>query len=233
MADKGPAKKVGPLPIYGWGLVGAGTYLAYYLYQSHSSNVNAAQTAAANGTVGGTTPLTLDPSVTGVASTSSNTTNPFTTWRQTVLDALTKNGLSQSQALTALNDYLAGQAIPDAKSANVLKNVLGAVGLAPGYGYLPVTIAKTATPVTSTHTPSETFTTTPRTGGAAPRVPVTTPSVPKAPKATTPKKQPKVVKEFSPLRPLKGYVPKVTKFIGGNPKASKKLLNQFGVNGTL
>lgn len=176
MADKGPAKKIGPLPVYGWAAVGGGTYLAYYLYKSHSSNVAAAQTAAANGTVGGVTPL-LDPSYSTAASTSSVTTDPFQTWRTSVLSALQANGLSQSAAITALNDYLAGQAIPNANSANVLKNVLGTIGLAPGYGYLPVTAAKTAPPVTTTHTPSETtHVTTPRVGGGGVRIPVATPA---------------------------------------------------------
>jgi hypothetical protein len=169
MAEKGPAKKIGPLPVYGWAAVGGGTYLAYYLYKQHSSNVNAAQTAAANGTVGGVNPLPLDPALSGVASTSSVATDPFQTWRTSVLSALQAQGLSQSAAITALNDYLAGQAIPNATSANVLKNVLGTIGLAPGYGYLPVTAAKTAPPVTTTHTPSETHVTTPNTGGGGSR----------------------------------------------------------------
>ena len=162
MADKGPTKKVGPLPVWGWGAVGAGTYLAYYLYKSHANNVAAAQTTAANGTIGGTTSL-LDPNVTGAASTSSVTTDPFQSWRSSVLSSLQAGGLSSSDSITALNDYLAGQPIPNAVSANVLKNVLGTIGLAPGYGYLPVQAAKTAAPVTTTHTPSETHVTTPNT----------------------------------------------------------------------
>lgn len=190
MADKGPTKKVGPLPVWGWGAVGAGTYLAYYLYKSHSNNVAAAQTTAANGTIGGTTSL-LDPSVTGAGSTSSVVTNPFQTWRTNVLAALQGKGLSSGAALTALNDYLAGQAVPNATSGNALKAVLGDIGLAPGYGYLPVTIAKTAPPVTKTHTPTETHVTTPNTGGGGSRP--TTPSrvVPATPAPRPPTVRPR------------------------------------------
>lgn len=187
MADKGPTKKVGPLPVWGWGAVGAGTYVAYYLYKSHSNNVAAAQTTAASGTIGGTTSL-LDPNLTGAASTSSVVTNPFQTWRSNVLAALQGKGLSSGAALTALNDYLAGQAVPNATSGNALKSVLGEIGLAPGYGYLPVTIAKTAPPVTKTHTPTETHVTTPNTGGGGSR-PATPSRV--VPATTAPKARPK------------------------------------------
>jgi hypothetical protein len=182
MAEKGPTKKVGPLPVWGWGAVGAGTYLAYYLYKSHANNVAAAQTTAANGTIGGTTSL-LDPNLTGAASTSSVTTNPFQTWRSNVLAALQGKGLSSGAALTALNDYLAGQAVPNATSGNALKDVLGTIGLAPGYGYLPVVVAKTAPPVTTTHTPTETHVTTPTTGGGGSRPATPSRVVPPAPKA--------------------------------------------------
>jgi len=180
MAEKGPTKKVGPLPVWGWGAVGAGTYLAYYLYKSHANNVAAAQTTAANGTIGGTTSL-LDPNLTGAASTSSVSTNPFQTWRTNVLAALQGKGLSAGAAMTALNDYLAGQAVPNATSGNALKSVLGDIGLAPGYGYLPVVVAKTAPPVTTTHTTSETHVTRPNTGGGGSRPATPNPVVPAAP----------------------------------------------------
>jgi hypothetical protein len=190
MAEKGPTKKVGPLPVWGWGAVGAGTYLAYYLYKSHANNVAAAQTTAADGTIGGTTSL-LDPNLTGAASTSSVVTNPFQTWRSNVLAALQGKGLSSGAALSALNDYLAGQAVPNATSGNALKAVLGDIGLAPGYGYLPVTIAKTAPPVTTTHTPTETYVTTPTTGGGGSRPAAPAPVVTAKP-ATKPNTPPKV-----------------------------------------
>jgi hypothetical protein len=167
---KAPAalsKKAGGLPTWAWiPIIGGVGYVGYKLYEDYKAN------AAASGTTTGasTTPLTT---ATGTTTTSTTTTQEtLAAWKAGALAAIAKIGggkyLSPSQALAALNAYLAGRPVSQ-KAANAINRALVTTGLPP-LGTVPPIIVEASTPGTTTSPSTNTHvSSTPRPAPRAPR----------------------------------------------------------------
>lgn len=179
---KAPAalsKKAGGLPTWAWiPIIGGVGYVGYKLYEDYKAN------AAASGTTTGasTTPSTTGDSsgggggsttATGTTTTSTTTTQEtLAAWKAGALAAIAKIGggkyLSPSQALAALNAYLAGRPVSQ-KAANAINRALVTTGLPP-LGTVPPIIVEASTPGTTTSPSTNTHvSSTPRPAPRAPR----------------------------------------------------------------
>ena len=146
----GLKKKAGPLPIWGWFGVAAGTYLLYRWYSARQA-ANAA--TAASGTTGGT----LIPNDIGLPAASSTGAGTFTSmaaWQQAFLTFLTGNGLSPGDALNAVSAYTQGNCVSQS-AYNALAAGLSSssVGLPPGFT-APPTLSVCPSSTTTTAAPS-------------------------------------------------------------------------------
>ena len=107
-SGSGISKKLGPLPYWGWGLVGVGTFLVYR-YLKDRSAANSALTAS--GTTGGTTiPAGALQSAT-TSATGQGTFSSTSSWVQAALDYLTTNGLNGGDAFNGITAYLNGNCV--------------------------------------------------------------------------------------------------------------------------
>lgn len=151
---KGISKKLGPLPYWGWGAVGVGTYLVYrYLRARSAANAG----IAASGTTGGT----LIPNDIGLPAATAIGAGTFSSqagWEQAALTFLTGNGQSPGDALNGINQWLQGNCVSEA-AYNAISQALvsTSVGLPPGYTTLPtlsVCPAPQQTPTPSNPSPA-------------------------------------------------------------------------------
>jgi hypothetical protein len=151
-SGSGIAKRLGPLPYWGWALAAVGGYIGYRYLQARNS------AAAASGTTGGT----LIPNDIGLpASTTATGAGSFSSisqWTQAMLTYLTGNGVSPADALNGVTSWLNGncvsQTIYNQLSAGIVSS---SVGLPPGYTNVPtlsVCPSPTQTPTTTNPAPA-------------------------------------------------------------------------------
>jgi hypothetical protein len=116
MAEKKPAKaggsgvskKLGPLPYWGWGAVGIGTYVIYRYLKARSAAESA---LTASGTTGGTTiPAGALQTASSTAS-GQGTFGSTSAWVQAALDYLTSNGVDGGDAFNGITAYLNGNCV--------------------------------------------------------------------------------------------------------------------------
>ncbi len=131
---KGLKKKLGPLPYWGWGAVGAGTFLVYrYLKARSAANAN----TAASGLTGGS----LIPNDVGLPNPQNEPAGNFSSvaaWTQAALAFLTSGGMNPADALNAVTSWLNGNCVSQA-AYNGLGQALASnqVGLPPGFTSVP------------------------------------------------------------------------------------------------
>lgn len=130
-------KKLGPLPIWAWGLAGVGGYVAYKKFASRGAAVSSDGTAgASNGGPSSSDGIGVSgqaPSGGGVGSgfsdgSSSNTTQ---TWASQAVNYLVQNGQVPIAASNAITAYLAGKPLSPAQQ-NMVNIALSALGSPPG-----------------------------------------------------------------------------------------------------
>jgi len=150
--------KIGPLPLWGWGAVGAGVYAVYSIYRRHNANLAAAgATTVPLGVGTATNPGNGTP---GAITTSTPSTSPtIAGLRAKFLAQATAQGgggLTQAQALDAWNRFISGQAL-SGRAAQATKNIIGnlsAGGFIPAGVSTVVNIAAPAAGTTTAHTPT-------------------------------------------------------------------------------
>jgi hypothetical protein len=130
---KGIGTKLGPLPYWGWALVGGGTFLTYRFLRARSAASAAAGTSAAQGLTGGT----LIPNDIGLPSGTANAQATFSTvagWQEALLQFLTGNGMSPGDAFSAAEGYLGGTCVSQAAYNGLAAAFISPnVGLPPGF----------------------------------------------------------------------------------------------------
>lgn len=144
---KGVSTRLGPLPYWGWALVGGGTFLAYRFLRARSA-ANASN--AASGTTGGG----LIPNDIGLPSVTGGTTASFSSipaWTEAMLSFLTGNGMSPGDAYSAATSFINGNCVSQA-AYNALAAGLNSpnVGLPPGFFSSPTLTVCPQTQQTST-----------------------------------------------------------------------------------
>lgn len=176
----GLQKKLGPLPIWAWAAVVVGTYLLYHYLKSRNSAASAAGSAVGGTVAGGNNAPGLgyqigpggqiyDPTTGTVLGTLSGTTpntgSDTTTpqgWLAAAQSALQGLGLDNNTINGALNDYVAGNPLPQSEY-NIVQEALKIVGAAPSSlgnpSLAPPPVTPTAPPSptpapTSTNNPS-------------------------------------------------------------------------------
>lgn len=134
-SGKGLKKKLGPLPYWGWALVGAGTFLGYR-YLKDRSAANAA--LAASGLTGGTT-IPDDTGTTTATTTGAGSFVSQAAWEQAMLTFLTSSsGLDPADALNAVTSWLNGNCVTQAGYNAISAAIVStSVGLPPGYTNIP------------------------------------------------------------------------------------------------
>lgn len=118
-------KKVGPLPIWAYGVIAVGAYFVY----EHYKNTQAANAAVANaGTVPAINNAPVSPTDTsGIGVSSSSPTD----WLSQAESALSNLGYSSSVSQPALQNYFAGQTLTP-QEYNAIESVVKLIGQAPG-----------------------------------------------------------------------------------------------------
>jgi hypothetical protein len=159
MADNALTKKLGPLPRWGWGAVGGGVFLAYFLYKRYESGTTTGTTTTS--TSGGTSVPIVDVvdstpnATTGTTTTTTPTATSFTNfteWEQAVIKHLNTLGLSPATSVNAVQSWIRGGCVTQ-QGYNGLSSAVGAVGLPPGFGTsLPTLSVCASAPTTPTTT---------------------------------------------------------------------------------
>lgn len=209
-------KKLGPLPVWGWGVIaGVVILVGYYYYSNNKKAANAGEAdvvissddlfksiAGGSGGVGGSG---------GATSTEPVNYETNTSWRQKGVALLIGSGVSPLKAQAALDNYIQGNPLTS-EQAGYVNTVITALGLPPDgtFGIPSVLGAPAATPApTPTVTPpaptvappaptGATGATSARAGTPAPTPAAPTPSPTTTVKATTPP----AVKQTKKLRVL-------------------------------
>jgi len=145
---KGLGKRAGPLPIWGWAAVAAGSFVAYRFIKARNS---ANAVLASTGTTGGTT-IPADLSSVGSAiSTGAGSFSSMAAWEQAAITYLTGNGLAPTDALNAISAYTSGSCV-DQSAYNALAGAISSssVGLPPGFtSPAPLTVCPGSTAPTT------------------------------------------------------------------------------------
>lgn len=155
---KGLSKKVGPLPVWGWGAAGISSLLIVRYLRARS----AANNTAASGTTGANLTPAEESALAALdgAGTTTSATSVFpnfsstSQWLEAGLTFLTGNGLDAGDAYTGLNAYLNGNCVSQA-AYNAISQMLvsTSVGLPPGFS-APPALSVCATPAATTTNPS-------------------------------------------------------------------------------
>jgi hypothetical protein len=154
-SGKGLKKKLGPLPLWGWGASAVGVFLVYRYLKAR----NAAAAAAASGLSGGSLPPNAignpPPGSPGSAASGAGTFSSIAAWEQAGLTFLVAGGLSPGQAFNSLNNWLQGNCVSQA-AYNALSAMIvsSSVGLPPGYSNIPTLTVCPATAQTPTPPPA-------------------------------------------------------------------------------
>lgn len=137
-AGKGLKKKIGPLPLWGWGAAGMGTFVVYRWWKGRQA-VNAAgvSTALTGGTSippGGTV-VTSAPTTTGSGASTGSGFTSYAQWLSAAIAQLTGQGVNGADALNGIQSWLNGSCV----SQNIYNDIAGLitnpnVGLPPGWG---------------------------------------------------------------------------------------------------
>jgi hypothetical protein len=156
---KGLSKKVGPLPVWGWGAAGVSSLLIVrYLRARSSANAS----VAANGTTGDTLTPSEESALAALegAGTTSSATSSFPNfsstaqWFEAGLEFLTGNGVDAGDAYNGLNAYLNGNCVSQAAYTAISQMLAStSVGLPPGFS-APPTLSVCASPVATSTNPS-------------------------------------------------------------------------------
>jgi hypothetical protein len=129
------ARKLGPLPVWGWAAVGGGTFLVYVLYRRYKAGSATAPNLALTG---GTSIPTSGTTTTTGSGTSLPTT--LAQWEADALSMMTGPNYSAAQAFNDLTAWLSGQPV-SAAGYNALSAALAQLGAPPGINAPPITVA--------------------------------------------------------------------------------------------
>lgn len=125
-------KKVGPLPLWGWGALGAAAYLVYRYISSSSSSASSGVVPVA--------PTTSQPvDIPGTSTSGGTTPTSFSTlgeWVDAALGQMTGANYTPVQASNDLNAWLSGSCVSQAGYA-ALNGILTSIGVPPGYSTAP------------------------------------------------------------------------------------------------
>lgn len=134
--------KLGPLPVYAWGLIGAGIFVGYYVYKKRtSSSGDSATGSAADLLAGGSTDGgsgTGELATTGGSSTGNGGSDSpsLAQWGANVSNWLAGQGATPQDADNAISAYINGQTLT-ADQETLVNKGLAQFG-APPSGLLPV-----------------------------------------------------------------------------------------------
>jgi hypothetical protein len=156
----GLKKKVGPLPIWAYPVLGGGAFLIYRFIKSREASSAA---AAGTATSGGT-------DIPAGQSTSSSTTLPtfssLSDWEQAAISAMSSGTLSPADALNGLTDWINGQCV-SADQFKGISQIISSVGLPPGFSTVPVLSVCGSATAANTTAPAPTPTAAPATATGA------------------------------------------------------------------
>lgn len=163
-SGKGLTKKLGPLPIWGWGVAGGIGFLGYRFLRARSV---ANATTVATGTTGGST-IPAGVAAIGSAASGAGTFASMAAWEQAMLSFLTGNGMSPGEAYSAVSSWLLGNCVSqEAYNGISAALVSSSVGLPPGFTTNTPTLSvcpaaqQTPTPSNPSPTPAPAATTLP------------------------------------------------------------------------
>lgn len=125
---KGITKRVGPLPVWGYGAVGVGAFLIFRLLKSRSKGGTA---SAANIPLSGGIGIPAGQSGVGPQTFAS-----FGGWQQAAIAAMAGGVLSPADALNGLTSWINGQCVT-AGQYNGISSIITTVGLPPGFSSVP------------------------------------------------------------------------------------------------
>jgi LysM repeat protein len=148
--------KLGPLPVWGWGLIGGVVIGGYMYYRKRkaaaaTANTNAgSQYSGTNDSSNGGSAGEL-ATTQGNAASGSNVTGTLAGWASQAVNWLIGQGSNPTDASNAISAYINGQTLTPAQETMV-NNSLTEFG-APPSGVLPVNVATTTTTSTPVTTP--------------------------------------------------------------------------------
>lgn len=147
--------KLGPLPVWGWGLIGGGLVGGYMYYRKRkaaaTANTNAgSQYSGLNSSSNGGSAGELS-TTNGQASSGSNVTGSLAGWAAQAVNWLIGQGSNPTDASNAISAYINGQTLTPAQETSV-NSALTEFG-APPSGVLPINVSNTSTTTPPTPAP--------------------------------------------------------------------------------
>lgn len=128
-AKTGIGKKVGPLPVWGYGAVGVGAFLVFRLLRSRKSSGTTIATPLSGGI--GIPGGQAAGNVSGLPVFSS-----FSSWEQAAISAMAGGQLDPATALNGLTSWINGQCVTQNQYAGI-SSIIETVGLPPGFSSVP------------------------------------------------------------------------------------------------
>ena len=128
-AKTGIGKKVGPLPVWGYGAVGVGAFLVFRLLRSRKSSGTTTATPLSGGI--GIPGGQVAGNVSGLPVFSS-----FSSWEQAAISAMAGGQLDPATALNGLTSWINGQCVTQNQYAGI-SSIIETVGLPPGFSSVP------------------------------------------------------------------------------------------------
>lgn len=147
--------KLGPLPVWGWGLIGGGLVGGYMYYRKRkaaaTANTNAgSQYSGLNNSSNGGSTGELS-TTNGLASSGSDVTGSLAGWAAQAVNWLIGQGSNPIDASNAISAYINGQTLTPAQETSV-NSALTEFG-APPSGVLPINVSNTSTTTPPTPAP--------------------------------------------------------------------------------